>query len=372
MRHYFHCIKCGKIYRDLGQVCSHDNYHNFLEITYDYADVKKLDKARKKAALKKMLPLKKAKPVSLGEGGTPLVRLHNYSDICVKNKIYTKDEGQNPAGSFKDRETSIAIAQAKESGFKKITIASSGNAALSAAFYASQLGIKCKCYIPKKISKEKKFFLKKLKADFCAIEGDYEKIYKMIADNPSEGELNISAGKNLFREEGSKKIAWEIWEKIGVPEIIIVPIGNGTLISAIYKGFFELEAVGLTKKMPQLIGVQVKNSSPVGLAIKQKKDFAVLSKAPDSIAEGIVARESYDSPKAVRAIKASKGYVVEVTEEEIIDILKKINKIECLDPEPTAAVVYAALDKLILKEKKGQKIVCIQTGRRIKNLPSIV
>jgi len=140
----------------------------------------------------------------------------------------------------------------------------------------------------------------------------------------------------------------------------------------VYKGFKELKELGLTNKLPQLIGVQVKNASPIKIALERDKDFVILEHVPDSIAEGVIARESYCSPKVIRAIKETKGLMIEVTESEIIKALKDIITIESLTPEPTSATVYAALKKLHLNENDKQKIVCIQTGNGMQHLNEIV
>lgn len=372
MKHYFHCIKCDKNYNELSRVCRHGNYYNFLEILYDYNKIKKIKTENKLKILKHLLPLNNNNnKIFLGEGNTPLLRIFNFSAICKNNQVFVKNEAQNPAGSFKDRETAIVIAKAVELKYGKVAVISSGNAALSASVYANKANINCECFIPKRTSSAKKLILKLFDANLHLLDCDYERIYRKITDRPPKDAWNITSGKNIYREEGSKAIAFEIWEKIKVPDIIITPMGNGTLMAALYKGYFELNKIGLANKVPQLIGVQIKNSAPIGQAVLKNKDYITLRQAPESVAEGIIARESYDSPKAVRAIKESGGYVIEVTDREIKYALKKIIKTESLIPEPTSAVVYAALNKLKLKNEANKKIVCIQTGSGTKNLEEI-
>lgn len=370
MKHYYQCIKCNKIYSQPGDICLHDPYYDYVDVLYDYESIKKLPYKKKKASLSKLLPTIKDL-ISLGEGNTPLIRIKNFSSECKDNFVYIKNEGQNPTGSFKDRESALIISKAKELGYKKVVIVSSGNAALSSSVYANKAGLQCECFIPHHTSKAKKQVLQLYSSDFHTVHGDYETIYRKTVDNPISDAWNITAGQNFYREEGSKKIAYEIWEAIGVPDVMVIPIGNGSLFIAVYKGFVELKRVGLTNKMPLFVGVQVKDASPVAEAIRKKEDYAILKKIPDSVAEGIIARESYSSPKVVRAVKENKGKIIEVTDQEIIVALKDIIKIESLTPEPTSAVVYAALKKLGL-QTIGNKIVCIQTGNGMKNLEEIL
>lgn len=348
----------------------HDPYYDYVDVLYDYESIKKLPYQKKKFSLNKLLPTIKGL-ISLGEGNTPLIRIKNFSSECKDNFVYVKNEGQNPTGSFKDRESALIISKAKELGYKKVVIVSSGNAALSSAIYANKAGMRCECFIPHHASKTKKQVLQLYSSGFHTVHGDYESIYRKIVDNPIPGAWNITTGQNFFREEGSKKIAYEIWEAIGMPDVMIIPIGNGSLFAATYKGFLELKKVGLTNRMPLFVGVQVEKASPIAEAVRKKTDSVILKKIPDSVAEGIIARESYSSPKVVRALKENKGKIIEVTEREIISALKDIIRTESLTPEPTSAVVYAALKKLNLRTS-GNKIVCIQTGNGMKNLEEIL
>lgn len=371
MHHYYHCLKTNKIYNKLSNVCQPDLYYEYIEILYDYEKIKKLSFKQKIESLKSLLPLKHF-PISLGEGRTPLIKIDEFSTLCKSHQVYVKNEAQNPTGSFKDRESAIVISKAKELKYKKVFIVSSGNAALSAAVYCNKTKIKCECFIPKHTSKAKKQMLKLYNADFHLMNGDYESIYRQVIDNPPREAWNVTGGQNFFREEGSKRIAYEIWHEIKVPDVIIAPIGNGTLFSAIYKGFKELKDVGLTDAIPKMIGVQIKKASPIKEALKQNKDYVVLDQVPDSIAEGIIARESYSSPKAIRSIKESRGEIIEVTDQETIQALRDIIRIESLMPEPTSATVYAALRRLNFANKKNLNIVCIQTGNGMKNLEEVL
>ena len=159
-----------------------------------------------------------------------------------------------------------------------------------------------------------------------------------------------------------------------LPDAVIVPVGNGTLFSAVFKGFMEMKKIGLTTRIPMIIGVQIKGASPIKKALEEKKDYAILESVRDSIAEGIVARESYDSPKVCEIINSGHGEIMEVSEAEVKKSLKKIIETESLVPEPTSAVVYAALDK-IEKEKnmdKMKRVVCVQTGSGMKNVEELL
>ena len=180
---------------------------------------------------------------------------------------------------------------------------------------------------------------------------------------------NCTPGINPIKEEGIKIIGFEIYEEIGVPDVIIVPCGNGTLLWGLYKAFKELVLLGLSNKLPKLVGVQIKNAAPLMIAWQKQQDFAILYDIPDSVAEGIIAEESYSSPKVMVALKDTYGTIIEVTEAEIKTSLKEVVEIESLIPEPTSAVVFAAVKKLNLSKKA--KIVLVQTAGGMKNLEEI-
>jgi threonine synthase len=128
--------------------------------------------------------------------------------------------------------------------------------------------------------------------------------------------------------------------------------------------------LGLIHRLPKMIGIQIKNASPLKIAFEKNKDYAVLSSIPNSIAEGIVAMESYSSPKVMHALKDTQGEIIEVDDLEVANALNEIIKEESLIPEPTAAVVYASLAKI--KASYSDNIVLIQSAGGMKNLNEII
>ncbi|NUM25766.1 MAG: pyridoxal-phosphate dependent enzyme [Candidatus Buchananbacteria bacterium] len=370
MKCYWRCVTCGATTDNLdNRPCPHNSYYDYFEAVFDYNTITEFP-VKNQIGLAKYLPLLPIDEIkiSLGEGSAPLIRLHNYSNQLglTDREIYVKNEAQNPTGCFKDLESMVVINKALEDGHQKLLIVSSGNAASSAAAYANKAGLSCVCVILKKTHQIKKEALSTFGGELQEFSGTYEEAYRHFSDQPLPDHWNITSGKNPLRVEGDKIIAFEIWEQLGVPDQIIAPVGNGSLIAGIWKGFVELQTIGKIKTLPRLIGVQVKDAAPLKSALATNQDFVILPDVHDSIAEGIVATESYCSPKAVRAIKESGGEVIEVTDPEIKQALSDIMKTESLEPEPTSAAVYAALSKV--KTEAGQKVVCIQTGNGQRNI----
>jgi threonine synthase len=372
------CEKCSKPMKEgvISCACSTNKYYNYKTVLYDY----------KKAAehfpltgihngLNRFLPLLPNGnfSVTLGEGNTPLLHFKKFGLRHGLSRLFVKNETGNPTGCFKDRETAVGINVELEKGTEKIEIVSSGNAAISAVAYSNKAGIDCVCYIPNSTSRGKKRLIQIFGGQFQLHEGDYEDIYHKIIDSnvPENGTINFTAGKHIYRDEGDKTIAFEIYEQLnGTPDVVIVPVGNGSLLSGIYKGFWELLQMKKIKKIPKMIGVQIAGFSPVAEAIRQGKDFVALPNSPNSIAEGgIAARESYCSPKVIKAIRETNGAVIEITDADLVRVLKELIADESFVVEPTSLAPFAALPQIMTKQ--DETIVCVATGNAFKNLEEI-
>jgi threonine synthase len=360
------CIKCGKEFPLNGKILTcpnHNKYYNYLEIKYDYNKIKKFPLDGKSPyKYLPLLPINKIK-VTLGEGQNPLIQ------ICVKNgaNIFVKNEFQNPTGSFKDKGYMIMINKALEMGIKSLFVVSDGNAAISASAYSNKAKIKCKCFCPENTTSGKLNLIKIYGGILEKIKGSYEDVYKKCIDY--EG-WNCTSGFNPFHEEGDKITAFEIWEEIGVPDKIIVPCGNGSQLFGIWKGFSELKEIGKISKIPQMIGVQITGASPLKTSLKNNSDYYIEKNPEKSIAEAIVASESYSSPKAIKALLDSGGFIVTVNDTELIESLNKMIKNESLLVEPSSAAVFSALEKIHITN--GENLVCILTGSGVKNMQEII
>ncbi len=310
--------------------------------------------------------------INLGEGNTPLLPasdgLKQWSGF---QRLWIKHEEQNPTGCFKDRESALVVSKALELGYKTVTVASSGNAALSTAAYAQVAGLICEVFIPQKTTQAKKKLIKLFGAKLQEIPGFYEDVYRYLVDHPVKNAWNVTSGQNWWRIEGNKKIASEIWEQLDhTPDLVVVPAGNGGCLAGIWKGFEELKQDFKIDKTPRMIAVQVEGAAPLKTALQEGKKWVNLNQVEDSVAEGIVATESYCSPKAVEAIIQSEGEVVTVTDKEIVAALSLLVKQESLVTEPTSASAFAGLKKI--KSNLGLEVVVINTGSGMKMLGEIM
>lgn len=373
------CSKCLKPSKKgvISCACSTSQYYDYETVLYDYKKAaENFPLAGNHNGLDRFLPLlpNEKFSITLGEGNTPLLHFKKFGLRHGLRRLFVKNETGNPTGCSKDRETAVGINVELERGTKKIAIVSSGNAAISAVAYSNRAGVECVCHIPETASQGKKRLLQIFGAKFKLHKGDYEGIYRKVIDSHllEDETVNFTAGKYVNREEGNKTIAFEIYEQLGrVPDIVVMPIGNGSLLFGVHKGFWELLQMKKIQKLPRMIGVQIAGFSPVAEALRQGKDFVALPNTPNSIAEGgIAAKESYCSPKAIRAIKKTNGAVIEITDADLVRALKELIVDESFIVEPTSLAPFAALSQI--KSKPDETIVCVATGSAFKNLEEIL
>jgi threonine synthase len=329
-----------------------------MEISYDFGELTSLP-----------FPIQ---PYSIFEGNTPLVSIDSLNEIYGFRSLFCKCEMTNPSGSFKDRATSYMVAEAIALGKTAVVTASSGNAAVSLATYALKAGTKGYIFVPKKTSKGKLDLLRLLKADVVYVDGTFEDSYYASLKSGLRGAYSCHAGSNPFAMEAYKKTALEIFEKMGVPDKIVVPVGDGTHLSGIWKGFRELRQLGVSDSSPQMVAVQVTGADPVAIAHQRGLIKYVVRDPVESIAEGIVASESYNSIFATKALKESNGFPVSVADEAIVRNLRMAVRNGLLI-EPTSAAALAAVEELKNegKAEDDETIVCMLTGSGMKTISEV-
>jgi threonine synthase len=261
----------------------------------------------------------------------------------------------------------------KENNFEEASIVSSGNAALSAALYAKIYGIPLTCYVPKRTSKQKTDIIDTFGAKYHLIGDTYEEAYYHLLNNPPKNALNITSGVLSARSDGSKTIAYEIWEDLqGVPDVVVCPAGNGSLLSAVYHGFSDLKNWGFTDRIPAMISVQISGADPINQAFEQNQWIKDIKDPADSICEAIVASESYCSPRAVYAMRDSGGFGISLTDKQIIKGAKYAVNVEGIFPEISSASVFAAyLENEKEIKQKGDTVVLINSGTSLKDVAQV-
>jgi len=314
-----------------------------------------------------------SKIVSLGEGGTPLVRCDRLAKEVGVRELYIKFEGANPTGSFKDRGMTVGVTKALEFGVKTVACASTGNTSASLAAYAAKAGLRCVVLLPKgNVALGKLAQTLVYGAQVLAIKGNFDDALAMVRKLCEEKkEIYLLNSLNPFRPQGQKSIGFEIADQLGweVPDRVVVPMGNCANIWAIYKGFFELDSIGLTKGIPKMVGIQAEGAKPIVDAIKRGLDKFEPVKKPETIATAIRIGNPVNGPKAIRAIRFSDGTAEAVSDREIIKAQKSMARLEGIGAEPASASTIAGLKKLVREKtiKQDERVVCVATGHLLKD-----
>ncbi len=286
----------------------------------------------------------------IGEGNTPLT-------ISKSGKLWFKHEHLNPSGSFKDRESAHVFQTLHQSSIKQVSIASSGNAAISACLYGKYFGITVHCIVSSQVPAKKIQAIESLGGKIIQISGYYKDSYEWLIKNPISNAINITSGQFPDRELGNTPITKEIYAAGLTPDYIIVPVGNGSLLAGIHAGLSP------NKKIPQLIGVEVKNFAPVAEAIRLEKTSHTIQQPPHSIADaGIAAQKAYCSAQCINALKATKGYMIEIEESEILPAMHHLLAEGCV-LEPSSACILPAFQRLQERENLQSKtVLALLTG----------
>ena len=301
--------------------------------------------------------------VTLGEGWTPLV-LRDW----LGAKVHFKLESQMPTGSFKDRGTALMINHLLEVGVGPVHEDSSGNAGASIATYAAVAGVPCCIFVPAAAPRAKLVQIAITGAVVRAIPGTREDVAKAALAAVGES-FYASHNWQPFFIEGTKTLAFELWEQLGfrVPDNILVPIGYGSNILGLERGFDELEKSGEITARPRLFAVQAENCGAFAAAWSAGERRFVPFVAQATVADGIATPKPIRVAEVLSALRHSRGGVVAVAEEEIAPALARLGRCG-LFVEPTAATAGAALTRLLRDGTitQAQSTVVVLTGSGLK------
>ncbi|MBL4794094.1 MAG: threonine synthase [Pseudomonadales bacterium] len=302
--------------------------------------------------------------ISLGEGNTPLIRLHNVSSSIGKEvDIYVKYEGLNPTGSFKDRGMTMAVTKAVEDGSKAIICASTGNTSAAAAAYAARAGITAYVLIPEgKIAMGKLAQAMMYGAVILQIKGNFDVGMELVKQVAKEAPVTIVNSINPFRIQGQKTAAFEILEELGfAPDYHCLPVGNAGNITAHWMGYSEYHKNGIVNARPKMIGYQADGAAPFmrGAMVDD----------PETVATAIRIGHPQSWDKAWALQKESKGWFDELPDEEILAAQKMLAQSEGVFCEPASAASLAGAIRDVKSGKipEGSKIVCTLTGNGLKD-----
>ncbi|MGQ9468511.1 MAG: threonine synthase [Nitrososphaerales archaeon] len=374
------CINCKSEYGLDEIIYRCKKCKDLLEVQMDLEEVKK--KVDKRALALKPLSVWKYvdlipvfdrnKIVTINEGGTKLHKCDNLAEELKIKKLYVKNEGDNPTGSFKDRGLTVGVTKAREFNVKEVACASTGNTAASLSAYATKAGLKCIILIPQGAVAMGKLAQSIIYgAKVIAIKGNFDDALSMVIEASKSFGLYLLNSINPFRIEGQKTAAFEVCEQLDfhAPDKLVIPMGNAANISAYWKGFKEFYELDLIKNLPAMTGIQASGASPIVQAIKEGRDRIKPVKNPSTVATAIRIGRPASWKKAIAAIRESKGMAETVTDEEILSAQRLLARKEGLFVEPASASTIAGLKKLIESGSidRDEEIVCIATGHGLKD-----
>ncbi len=309
-------------------------------------------------------------------GYTPIYQSARLSSALGLKQLWFKDESGNPSASFKDRASAVALARAKEIGAEVIVAASTGNAGAATACLAAAMNMPAIILAPHNAPPAKIAQLLIFGARVILVDGSYDDAFDLsIAATQAFGWYNRNTGYNPFTTEGKKTAAFEIWEQLilkqlpeNAPLNLFIPVGDGNIISGIYKGFYDLYQLGWIKKMPRLFGVQSQGSAAIANAFAAGTETISAVKAT-TLADSISVNYPRDGLRALRAVRESGGAYITVPDEAILQAIPKLGKAGIF-AEPAAAAAYAGLESALTQQliNPADPILVVITGSGLKDV----
>jgi threonine synthase len=307
-------------------------------------------------------------------GWTPLVPAPRLSrELGLAQPLLLKDDGRNPSASFKCRASSVALKRAQELGHTLVTGASTGNAASATAVLAAAPGIRTRIFVPKTAPRAKIAQLLTFGAEVLAVDGTYDQAFDLCLEATRRfGWYNRNTGFNPYTREGKKTVSFELCEQLDwqVPDLVVVPVGDGNILSGVWKGFVEFQRLGFIERTPRLLAVQAEGSAAIVKAAAG--DGVIRPVSGDTVADSISVSLPRDGDAAVKAIRESGGFGVTVSDAAILAAIGEVARGAGVFAEPAAAASWAGLKEAV---KQGLvdpawRIVALITGNGLKDVAS--
>ena len=382
------CIVCGQSYPPGDvQTCPACGPSGILDARYDYDATRAVlslselnTRPHDHWRYRELLPIRPdASLPPLLVGWTPVYEAPRLAQHVGVRRLFLKDDGRNPTGSFKDRASSVGVLKALEFGYDTIACASTGNAASSLAGLSASVGLRSMIFVPERAPEPKIAQLLVFGATVFRVKGTYEQAFDLCRSACERFTwYNRNSGTNPYLVEGKKTAGLEIAEQFatgswmggGLPDWVVVSVGDGCTIGAIGKGLHEFKRLGLVTTMPRLLGVQAEGASPIVRAFQTKSDVA--SSASDTLADSIAVGTPRNWRRALAWIRASRGTMVAVSDAAILDALLVTARLGGVFGEPAGVAGVAGLQRAVadgLVPRDATALVVV-TGNGLKDIRS--
>lgn len=356
-----------------------------LDVTYDYASLDATfhdDEGMFRYAA--LLPVEAPDNALLRQiGATPLYGSERLAKAAGLDNLFLKDDTGNPSASIKDRASAVALLRALNTDATTVSVASTGNAGSSTACLAAAMDLRAVVFVPADAPAAKLTQSLTYGATVLAVHGNYDDAYDLCLRASQEyGWFNRSTGFNPFTREGKKTCSYEIWEQLGrVPDRVVVPTGDGNILSGVWKGWCDLHALGLIDRLPRIDCAQAAASAAISNAVHKihedgdDPDWSTLvidSVDATTVADSISVDQPRDGLAAARAVIESGGAAITMSDADILAAVRELASSTGVFAEPSAAASWAAVrcmarDRVI---RKDDVVVCLVTGSGLKDIGS--
>jgi threonine synthase len=310
-------------------------------------------------------------------GLTRLVKADRLAAAIGVKSLWVKDDTGNPTHSFKDRVVAVALAAARQLGFRVLACPSTGNLANAVAAAAARAGWESVVLIPSSLERAKILTTAVYGGALIAVDGNYDDVNRLATELAAEHEdwAFVNVNVRPYYAEGSKTLAYEVAEQLGwrLPEQIVVPIASGAQLTKVDKGFRELGELGLLDPTPyRVFGAQATGCSPVSAAYKDGHEV-VRPVRPDTIARSLAIGNPADGPYVLDTVRRTNGAIEDVTDEEVVEGIRLLARTEGIFTETAGGVTVATAKKLVETGKldPDAETVLLITGDGLKTLDAI-
>ncbi len=386
MTYHFKCTLCGAEYASnaVRYVCPQHGDEGILDTILDYQTIaattspQKISDSRDFSIWRyaPLLPISDAHKFAppLAVGWTPLYRSTTLGANLGLSNLFFKDDGRNPTASFKDRASTFVVAKARELGVQIITTASTGNAGAALAGAAAAAKMPAVIFVPETAPQAKIAQLLIFGSRVILVKGNYDQAVALcLAASKEFGWYCRNTAYNPYTVEGKKTASFEIVEQLGwqAPDSIFVSVGDGNIISGLWKGLRDLRTLGWIAKMPKLFGIQAEGSAACYNAWQAGTEKIEMVNAV-TVADSISADIPLDGVRAVRAVRETGGAYLTVSDAEILAAIPELARGEAIFAEPAASTAYAGLKKAVAQGlvKSDERVVVMLTGNGLKDIAS--
>ncbi len=325
-----------------------------------------------------LLPARPESVVSLGEGFTPLIHAQRLGQRYGASRLFLKDEGLNPTGTFKARGLSCAVSMARQLGLRRLAIPSAGNAASALAAYAAAAGLEAHIFMPADVPRANLVECQSFGARVTLVKGLISDCARLLAERaPKDGWFDLSTMKEPYRVEGKKTMGYEVAEQFGwqLPDAIFYPTGGGVGLLGMWKAFEELEQLGWIAggRRPKMVAVQAEGCCPVVRAFQRGAAAAEFFPGAETLAAGLRVPKPLADFLILQYVRASGGTCLSVTDQEILDGVRELSACEGILAAPEGAACLPAYRKLLAAGylKPDETVLLFNTGSGLKYLDVI-